>query len=95
MEIIFGAERYHQYSWGKALEPITDHKPLLLLMGADNSIPIKHHFELITKRSAQHREPRPGYSKGYLYRRRIEHGKTGDNTRGGRNVTVSQKVCAR
>lgn len=36
--LVYGAERLHQYLWGRRFEPITDNKPLAGLLAADESI---------------------------------------------------------
>lgn len=39
LAIIFGITKFHQYLWGHDFEVVTDHKPLLGLLGQDKPIP--------------------------------------------------------
>lgn len=41
LALMFGVERFHQYLWGREFEAITDHKPLLGLLGPDKAVPVQ------------------------------------------------------
>ncbi|KAL3187053.1 hypothetical protein MRX96_025990 [Rhipicephalus microplus] len=38
---MFGVERFHQYLWGRRCEAVTDHKPLLGLLGPDKAVAVQ------------------------------------------------------
>ncbi|XP_049527605.1 uncharacterized protein LOC125947237 [Dermacentor silvarum] len=38
---MFGAERFQQYLWGREFEAVTEHKPLLGLLGPDKAVPVQ------------------------------------------------------
>ncbi|XP_077551158.1 uncharacterized protein LOC144164744 [Haemaphysalis longicornis] len=38
---MFGVERFHQYLWGHTFEVVTDHKPLLGLLGPDKAVSVQ------------------------------------------------------
>ncbi|KAM7309441.1 uncharacterized protein ISCGN_013072 [Ixodes scapularis] len=41
LALIFGVQRFHQYLWGRQFEAVTDHKPLLGLLGPDKAVPVQ------------------------------------------------------
>ncbi|KAL1484105.1 hypothetical protein MTO96_050109, partial [Rhipicephalus appendiculatus] len=41
LALIFGVERFHQYLRGLKFEAVTDHKPLLGLLGPDKAVPVQ------------------------------------------------------
>ncbi|XP_037512230.1 uncharacterized protein K02A2.6-like [Rhipicephalus sanguineus] len=41
LALMFGVERFHQYLWGRKFEAVTDHKPLLGLLGPDKAVPVQ------------------------------------------------------
>ncbi|KAM7307306.1 uncharacterized protein ISCGN_010942 [Ixodes scapularis] len=41
LALMFGIERSHQYLWGRKLKAVTDHKPLLGLLGPDKAVPVQ------------------------------------------------------
>ncbi|KAL1416979.1 hypothetical protein MTO96_027277 [Rhipicephalus appendiculatus] len=41
LALMFGLERFHQYLWGLKFEAVTDHKPLLGLLGPEKVVPVQ------------------------------------------------------
>ncbi|KAM7293653.1 uncharacterized protein ISCGN_023255 [Ixodes scapularis] len=41
LALLFGVQRFHQYLWGRQFEAVTDHKPLLGLLGPDKAVPVQ------------------------------------------------------
>ncbi|XP_037574536.1 uncharacterized protein LOC119456791 [Dermacentor silvarum] len=41
LALMFGVERFHLHLWGRKFEAITDHKPLLSLLGPDKAVPVQ------------------------------------------------------
>ncbi|KAM7302024.1 uncharacterized protein ISCGN_017541 [Ixodes scapularis] len=41
LALVFGVQRFHQYLWGRQFEAVTDHKPLLGLLGPDKAVPVQ------------------------------------------------------
>ncbi|XP_070380207.1 uncharacterized protein [Dermacentor albipictus] len=41
LALMFGVERFHQYLWDRKFEAVTDHKPLLGLLGPDKAVPVQ------------------------------------------------------
>ncbi|KAM7281959.1 uncharacterized protein ISCGN_002117 [Ixodes scapularis] len=41
LALMFGIERFHQCLWGRKFDAVTDHKPLLGLLGPDKAVPVQ------------------------------------------------------
>lgn len=41
LALMFGVKHFHQYLWRRRFEAVTDHKPLLGLLGPDKAVPLQ------------------------------------------------------
>jgi hypothetical protein len=68
LAIVFGVKKYHQYLYGRHFTVLTDHKPLLGLLGENKSVPI-----MASPRVQRWSLPLGGYDYQLQYRAGTSH----------------------
>ena len=82
LSVVFGVFKFHKYMKGHKFRILTDHKPLLGLLGADHPIPVMSSLRV------QHwAVTLAGYTYDMVYQRGVEHGNASCMSRISRGVS--------